>query len=96
VERAADEPGTRHWRTRSLPIKLDSPLLFRDGDDVLLLARRQVAFGGRYDLGWNRLSPPRRTCAYQRDLLGRAQYRRPQYGRSPITVMRSITRRWGK
>jgi hypothetical protein len=61
----ADTPGPRDWRVRNVPIKLDSPLLFRDGDHVLLLARRQVAFGGRYDLGWNRLSPPRRTRAYQ-------------------------------
>jgi len=64
VCRAAD-PGTRGWRTRSHPVKLDSPLLFRDGDDVLLLARRQVAFDGRYDLGWRRPSPPRRTRLYQ-------------------------------
>ena len=61
----ADEPGPRNWRTRSIPHKLDSPLLFRHGDEVLLLARRQVAFGGRYDLGWRRLSPARRTRAYQ-------------------------------
>ena len=61
----ADEPGARGWRVRSHPQKLDSPLLFRDGDDVLLIARRQLAFGGRYDLGWRRLSPPRRTRAYQ-------------------------------
>lgn len=61
----ADEPGPRNWRTRSHPVKLDSPLLFRDGDDVLLIARRQLAFGGRYDLGWSRLSPARRSKAYQ-------------------------------
>jgi hypothetical protein len=61
----ADTPGPRGWRTRAVANKLDSPLLFRDGDDVFLVARRQVAFGGRYDLGWRRLSPPRRTRAYQ-------------------------------
>jgi hypothetical protein len=61
----ADSPGTRNWRVRNHPVKLDSPLLFRDGDDVLLIARRQVAFDGRYDLGWKRLSPARRTKTYQ-------------------------------
>jgi hypothetical protein len=57
----ADEPGPRDWRTRRYPNKLDSPLLFRDGDDVLLVARRQVAFRGRYDLGWTWPAPPQRT-----------------------------------
>src|SRR5205823_4013932 len=47
------------------PNKLDSPLLFRDGDDVLLVARRQVAFRGRYDLGWTWPAPPQRTRLYQ-------------------------------
>jgi hypothetical protein len=31
----------------------------------LLLARRQVAFGGKYDLGWTRPAPPQRTRLYQ-------------------------------
>ena len=61
----ADAPGPRDWRLRSFPNKFDSPLLFRDEDDVLLVARRQVAFGGRYDLGWKRPSPARRTRLYQ-------------------------------
>ena len=61
----AEQPGPRDWRTRRVPNKLDSPLLFRDGDDVLLIARRQVAFGGRYDLGWSKPGPPTRTRLYQ-------------------------------
>jgi len=61
----ADVAGTRDWRTRHYSNKLDSPLLFRDGDDVLLVARRQVPFGGRYDLGWSRPQPPARTRLYQ-------------------------------
>jgi hypothetical protein len=61
----ADAPGPRDWRTRRFPNKLDSPLLFRDGDDVLLVARRQVAFGGRYDLGWSKPEPAMRTRLYQ-------------------------------
>jgi hypothetical protein len=59
------EPGTRNWRARRYPNKLDSPLLFRDGDDVFLIARRQVAFGGRYDLGWHTPDAPARTRCYQ-------------------------------
>jgi hypothetical protein len=39
--------------------------MFRADDDVLLVARRQVAFGGRYDLGWSWPDPPRRTRLYQ-------------------------------
>jgi len=35
------------------------------GDDVLLIARRQVAFAGRYDLGWRAPKPPARTRCYQ-------------------------------
>jgi hypothetical protein len=61
----ADEPGARNWRTRRHPNKLDSPLMFRAGNDVLLVARRQVAFRGRYDLGWTHPAPPRRTRLYQ-------------------------------
>ncbi len=61
----AAEPGTRNWRTRRYPNKLDSPYMFRDRDNVLLVARRQVPFGGRYDLGWRYPSPPQRTRLYQ-------------------------------
>lgn len=60
-----DTPGPRDWKTRHYPNKLDSPLMFRDGDDVLLIARRQVVFGGRYDLGWTWPAPPQRTRLYQ-------------------------------
>ncbi len=52
------------WETRRYPCKLDSPYVFRAGDDVLLVARRQIAFGGRYDLGWRRPEPPARTALY--------------------------------
>jgi hypothetical protein len=61
----ADTAGARDWQTRRYANKLDSPLMFRAGDDVLLLARRQVAFGGRYDLGWKWPAPPARTRLYQ-------------------------------
>jgi hypothetical protein len=58
-------PGTRNWQTRRYAEKLDSPYIFRAADDVLLVARRQVAFGGRYDLGLSWPDPPRRTRLYQ-------------------------------
>ncbi len=61
------EPGRPAvWsRRRSVPQKLDSPLLFEHGGVPLLVARRSTAFGGRYDLGWRRGSPLVRTRAYQ-------------------------------
>ena len=59
-----DHLRSRSWTTRRHPGKVDSPLLFRHRDGVYLVARRQVAFGGRYDLGWSRPAPPRRTMAY--------------------------------
>jgi hypothetical protein len=61
----AEVAGTRGWRTRRNARKLDSPFAFRHGDDVLLVARRQVAFGGRYDLGWRWPSASWRTKLYQ-------------------------------
>jgi hypothetical protein len=61
----AAQPGTRDWHTRRYANKLDSPYMFRAGDDVLLVARRQVPFQGRYDLGWTRPAPPARTRLYQ-------------------------------
>ena len=59
-------PGGRpdDWVTRRHPFKLDSPFVFRAGADVFVIARRQLAFGGRYDLGWRRPSPPARTALY--------------------------------
>ncbi len=56
------------WRVRADPRKFDSPLLFLDRGRPFLVTRRQVAFGGRFDLAvpplsW--LAPPRRTKADQ-------------------------------
>jgi hypothetical protein len=52
------------WVTKRVAHKLDSPYVFRSGDHVLLVARRQLAFGGAYDLGWPRPEPPARTTLY--------------------------------
>jgi hypothetical protein len=38
--------------------------MFRCGEHVLLVARRQLAFAGRYDLGWHQPAPPARTTLY--------------------------------
>lgn len=49
------------WVTRHDPRKFDSPFLFLDDGVPYLIARRQVAFGGRYDLGLRFLSDRLRT-----------------------------------
>ncbi len=53
------------WTVRPDPRKLDSPFLFTEGDRTFLVCRRQVAFGGRFDLGWRHGSDVARTRAYQ-------------------------------
>jgi hypothetical protein len=60
---AAEDPG--RWHLRPDPRKLDSPFLFAEAGRVLLVCRRQVAFGGRYDLGLRRGSEVTRTKLYQ-------------------------------
>lgn len=53
------------WEVKSVPEKLDSPLMFRHEDEVLLLARRTRGFGGKFDLGLRRLSLLMQTRVYQ-------------------------------
>jgi hypothetical protein len=53
------------WRVRPDPRKLDSPFLFVEGDRTFLVCRRQVAFGGRFDLGVRIGSNTARTKLYQ-------------------------------
>lgn len=53
------------WERHSFPIKLDSPFAFRHDDGVYLVARRQLANGGRFDLGWSKPDVQRRTKLYQ-------------------------------
>ena len=43
-----------NWEVVDDPRKYDSPLVFAHGGEVWVLARRQVAFDGRYDLGARR------------------------------------------
>ena len=56
---AAGEPAS--WTVRHDPRKFDSPLVFLADGIPHLVARRQVAFGGRYDLGLRWLPDGLRT-----------------------------------
>lgn len=57
-------PEDRSWEVCAIPEKLDSPLLFDHDGEVLLIARRSLGFGGRFDLGW-RLGEPTRMRLYE-------------------------------
>jgi hypothetical protein len=60
---SADNPDA--FELSADPRKTDSPLLFLHDGTPILACRRQAAFGGRYDLGWERLDPVRRRWLYQ-------------------------------
>lgn len=60
-----DDAGSFEASAVQDPRKFDSPHLFRHRGLVLMIARRQLAFGGRFDLGWTALAPTIRTRAYQ-------------------------------
>lgn len=47
------------------PRKFDSPFTFGQDGRVFLIARRQVAFGGRFDLGWRMLPRMLQGLVYQ-------------------------------
>ncbi len=47
--------------------KFDSPLLFKDGNDVFLVARRHLSATGDYDLGFRGLPDSIETAVYQLD-----------------------------
>ena len=53
------------WDCASDPKKYDSPLLFRHGDDIWLVGRRNVTEDGHYDLGKTELSPEAQFFDYQ-------------------------------
>ncbi len=66
-EICVSQPGhPARWAThRSIPRKLDSPLLFESGGQPYLIARRAPWFGGRFDLGLPWGSDLLRTRLYQ-------------------------------
>jgi hypothetical protein len=49
------------WSCAPDPRKYDSPLMFRQGDALYLVARRNVTDSGHYDLGGDELEPQERT-----------------------------------
>jgi hypothetical protein len=60
------EPGALgDWRCAGDPRKYDSPLLFRRGREVWLIARRHLTDDGNYDLGLRELSHVEQTRRYQ-------------------------------
>jgi hypothetical protein len=61
----AGAPG--RWSCQDDKRKFDSPLLFRRGADVFLVARRHLSGSGDYDLGMRWLPPSVQTAAYQLD-----------------------------
>ena len=62
---ALTKPGL--WDCRNDARKFDSPLMFRHGDAVYLIARRHLRGDGAYDLGLRRLPLALQTLAYQLD-----------------------------
>ena len=62
---SAGAPG--RWSCQDDKRKFDSPLLFRRGGDVFLVARRHLSGSGDYDLGLRWLPPSVQTAAYQLD-----------------------------
>ena len=75
-----------NWECVSDRRKFDSPLVFKHGGEIYLIARRNLTGSGKYDLGWRRLPhvlqqicyeaaywlTPKRTALYRfdRDRLG--------------------------
>lgn len=53
------------WYCVPDPRKFDSPLMIEHGGNAYLIARRQTAYGGRYDLGWRSLSFEFQNLIYQ-------------------------------
>lgn len=53
------------WTCKPDPKKYDSPIVFREGDRVFLIGRRQVTESGNYDLMMRELSQKEQTGKYQ-------------------------------
>ena len=61
----AEDLGT--WTCAADPKKYDSPLVFRRGEQVWLVARRNVTETGNYDLGYTDLDMEQQSAAYALD-----------------------------
>jgi hypothetical protein len=55
------------WECLNDPRKLDSPLMFRHGQDVYVIGRRNVTGDGRYDLGYDDLPQSAQHLIYELD-----------------------------
>lgn len=62
---AADDLGD--WECVNDPRKYDSPLVFRHGEEVYLIGRRNLNGTGDYDLGYDDLSPALQHLLYELD-----------------------------
>jgi len=62
------EPGSLGtWKCAADPRKYDSPLLFRHGQGIYLIGRRNLTDNGYYDLGRRNLSPEEQSIQYEFD-----------------------------
>lgn len=53
------------WNCEPTRKKFDSPLMIKSGDNLLLIARRQISFGGNFDLGLTFLPTVVQNLLYQ-------------------------------
>ncbi|HKA89145.1 MAG TPA: hypothetical protein VKE22_15865 [Haliangiales bacterium] len=60
-----------NWHCVADPKKYDSPLLFREGADIYLIARRNISPTGNYDLMLRDLPPADQDLTYQIDYWNR-------------------------
>jgi len=63
----ADPDSLGDWQCVHDPRKYDSPLVFRHGQDIYLIGRRNVTADGNYDLGYNTLPIFLQTLLYEAD-----------------------------
>lgn len=61
----AEKQHLADWHCVADPRKFDSPLLLNHNDNAYLIARRQVAYHGKYDLGWRNSSFSFQNLMYQ-------------------------------
>lgn len=61
----ADMTSPGEWECQPDPRKFDSPLMLKTIDNIYLIARRQTAFAGRFDLGWRFLPFVAENLLYQ-------------------------------
>jgi hypothetical protein len=63
----ADASDLGTWNCVADPKKYDSPLLFRHGQEIYLIGRRNVSEDGHYDLMMRNLEPAEQDMVYQVD-----------------------------